>query len=68
MARFAVYEVENGGDEASALEALAAGGCKNLKVVSRDYENAEAIVVECDLPAGLKEKADLVARFPELCF
>ena len=70
MSRFAVYEIEHGADEAAALEALAAGGCKNLKVIRRDYENCEGIVVECEIPAewNVRKVSDLAARFPELCF
>lgn len=64
MARFAVYEIEHGGDESAALEALAKGGCKNLKVVSRDYEGAESMVVECELPADVANRAELERACP----
>lgn len=66
MARFRVYEIEHGGDESAALELLAKAGCKNIKVLGRDYEGAEAIGVECELPAGVASVAELGARCPEL--
>lgn len=69
-ARFAVYEIEHGGDESSALAALAAGGCKAVKVLRRDYEGEEAILVEAELPADMASvnRAAMAARFPEVIF
>lgn len=61
---FPIYEIEHPGDEQTALESLRAAGCTNIKVIVRDYDSEERIVVQCDLPQGvtlrqLEEQADL---------
>jgi hypothetical protein len=63
MARFAVYEIEHGGDEEASVADLVKAGCRNVRVVSRDYEGAEAMVVECELPAGVSKPSELKLEF-----
>lgn len=68
LARFPVYEIEHGGDEENAIEALGKAGCKDLKVLDRDYEGGESIVVSCVLPAGVTKKTELERLCPDVCF
>lgn len=62
-ARFRIYEVEHSGDERASLEDLTRAGCSDIRVLARDYEHAEAIAVECTLPAGASSAQDLKLTF-----
>jgi hypothetical protein len=62
-ARFNIYEIEHQGDEQQSLEDLQNAGCTNIMVFMRDYEGAEAIRVECDLPDNVTSPNQLKLEY-----
>lgn len=50
MRTFRIYEVEHQGDEDGATSALYRAGCRNIRVLERDYEGEESILVSADIP------------------
>lgn len=48
--RFRIYEIEHQGDESHALSQLTKAGCTNIRVIGRDFDEDESILVECRVP------------------
>lgn len=65
MAIIHIYEVEHSGDELEALYELEDIGCKNIRVIDRDYEGGEQITVVADPPEGKNLMAFIIER--DLC-
>ncbi len=59
-----IYEVEHQGDELEALYELQDMGCKNARVIDRDYDG-EYITVVADPPEGKNLMAIIIER--DLC-
>jgi hypothetical protein len=61
--RFRLYEIEHGGDVDSSCADLRQAGCRNIEVLSTDYEGEESMVVACDLPEGMTRPTELKLEF-----
>jgi hypothetical protein len=66
VTRFRVYEIEHQGDVDASVEDLKRAGCTGVRILATDFE-AECMVVECTLPAGLNSHAELAGRLKFAC-